>query len=144
MSMSRERFEALADAYGGDPGRWPDAERDAAAALMAGDPALAREVLAAASRLDAALDEWRPLAVTQALREAVAAAAPKPRARRLVATWALRLGLGAGLVGACAMGVAVGALSWTDGTSATGSDAVTAAMTPYEGPGDDAGATGDV
>jgi len=144
MPMSRERFEALADAYGGDVARWPDAERDAAAALMAGDASFARQVLAQASRLDAALDEWRPLAVTEALREAVAATAPKGRRRGVLATWGVRLGLGAGLAAACAMGVLVGALGWSDGTATATADAVTAAMTPYEGPGDDGAATGDV
>jgi hypothetical protein len=42
------------------------------------------------------------------------------------------------------MGVLVGALGWSDGTTSATADAVTAAMTPYEGPGDDGAATGDV
>jgi hypothetical protein len=144
MPMSRERFEALADAYGGDVARWPATEREAAAALMVEDAAFARGVLAEASRLDAALDEWRPLAVTPALRQAALAATPKARRRGVLATWGVRVGLGAGLAAACAMGVLVGALSFGDGAASATADAVTAAMTPYEGPGDDGAATGDV
>ena len=38
MTMTYERFEHLADAYGGDLRRWPEAEREAARDLMAADP----------------------------------------------------------------------------------------------------------
>ena len=53
--MTHERFEILAHAYGGDIARWPAAERDAAALLMAAEPEFARIVLADAGELDAAL-----------------------------------------------------------------------------------------
>ena len=75
--MTHERFEILAHAYGGDIARWPAAERDAAALLMAAEPEFARIVLADAGELDAALDLWAPLAVTATLREAVVASAPR-------------------------------------------------------------------
>ena len=65
--MTHERFEILAHAYGGDIARWPAAERDAAALLMAAEPEFARIVLADAGELDAALDLWAPLAVTAKL-----------------------------------------------------------------------------
>ncbi|MGO4411082.1 hypothetical protein AB4Y66_13640, partial [Brevundimonas sp. M-11_2] len=54
MTMTYERFEYLADAYGGDLRRWPEAEREAARALTAVD-ARAAALLAQADRLDALL-----------------------------------------------------------------------------------------
>ena len=95
--MTHERFEILAHAYGGDIARWPAAERDAAALLMAAEPEFARIVLAAAGELDAALDLWAPLAATATLREAVVASAPAPRRRWGLNAWFLRAGVGAGL-----------------------------------------------
>lgn len=103
--MTPERFETLAEAHGGDVARWPDVEREAAAALMIAQPALAQGVLARAATLDAALDAWAPMAVTHDLRERVVAAAPA--ARRLSA-WFWGAGLSAGLAAACASGLAVG------------------------------------
>jgi hypothetical protein len=50
-----DRLRAIFDAYGGDPLRWPDAERAAALALLARS-ADARRLHAEALRLDAALD----------------------------------------------------------------------------------------
>ena len=82
--MTRDGFEALAQAYGGDMARWPQDHWDEAALFAAQQPDLAAGVLAAAARLDEALDAWRPLAVSHRLREAVVAAAPAPRARRRV------------------------------------------------------------
>jgi len=38
VSVSADRFKTIVDAYGADPARWPDAERDAALALLAVDP----------------------------------------------------------------------------------------------------------
>lgn len=37
VSVSADRFKAIVDAYGADPARWPDAERDAALRFMAED-----------------------------------------------------------------------------------------------------------
>jgi hypothetical protein len=53
--MKQARFRHLADAYGADPGRWPQAERTAAEALLA-QSAEARHWLAKARQLDAWLD----------------------------------------------------------------------------------------
>ncbi|MFD1191920.1 hypothetical protein ACFQ27_15115, partial [Phenylobacterium conjunctum] len=58
--MTPERFEELAEAYGGETARWPQAEREAAAALMAGRPDFAQAALAWADALDEVLDAWRP------------------------------------------------------------------------------------
>lgn len=53
--MKAERFQAIVEAYGADPARWPEAERDAALAFadQAGD--VAQAVLAEARALDAGL-----------------------------------------------------------------------------------------
>lgn len=74
MTMTYERFETLADAYGGDLRRWPEAEREAARALRDADPRAA-VLLAEADGLDALLDAApRPVA-SHVLREAVIASA---------------------------------------------------------------------
>lgn len=105
--MTHERFEALAEAYGGEIARWPAAERDAATLLMAQEPDFASAALSAAADLDAMLDAWRAPAAGHALREAVIAAAPAKR-RAGVRGWFWRAGVGAGLAAACAAGLAVG------------------------------------
>lgn len=111
--MTPKRFETLAEAYGGDVSRWPDVEREAAAALMAADPAWAEVILARACDLDAALATYAPSRVTAGLADRIAAAAPlapAPRARPRWMGWLLPAGMGAGLVAACAAGVVVGAV----------------------------------
>jgi hypothetical protein len=54
--MSLDRLRTILDAYGARPARWPEDERDAAEALIAGSPE-ARAARDEAARLDAALDE---------------------------------------------------------------------------------------
>lgn len=71
--MSPARFAALLDAEGGDLARWPAAEREAAEARLAADPA-AREALRACAPLDAAF---------AALRAAPPAKLPPALAARL-------------------------------------------------------------
>ena len=52
--MTPERFKTLVDAYGADPLRWPDEEREAASIVArSGDPATAD-----ARRLDDLLKHW--------------------------------------------------------------------------------------
>ncbi len=58
--MNIERLQVILDAFGADPRRWPEAERDAALALIAGD-AEARFRQKKARRLDALLDEAAPV-----------------------------------------------------------------------------------
>ena len=72
--MTYERFEYLADAYGGDLRRWPEAERAAARALLDSDPRGAA-LLAEADGLDALLDAAPRPTPSHALREAVIASA---------------------------------------------------------------------
>jgi hypothetical protein len=77
MTMKRERFETLAGIHGGDLRRWPGAERAAAERLLAEVPEL-RTVLDEAASLDALLDASPTPWPSQALRDRVIAAAPKP------------------------------------------------------------------
>lgn len=114
--MNTERYTSLAEAYGADIRRWPDADRDAARDWQAREPEAARRALAEALVLDEALDAWRPPAASADLRERILALAPKPRA----VLSGVRLWLsGAGLAAACAAGVVVGMA----GSSAAVSDA---------------------
>lgn len=106
--MDLDRFRALAETYGGDIRRWPEAERDGAAALAAVDQGAA-SALAEAALLDEALDDWRVEPAGLALRDRVATGAPTARRSWSVPVWAgrgegLRLwfagaGLAAGLLG---------------------------------------------
>jgi hypothetical protein len=59
--MRLERLRELMDAYGGDPRRWPPAERAPAAELLAAS-AEARVLLAEAASLDQLLDGAPPMA----------------------------------------------------------------------------------
>lgn len=111
--MTHDRFEALAEAYGGDVSRWPAPAREAAALLMAAEPGFTQAALARAETLDAALDAWRPTPASAGLTERILAAAPAPKMRR--PGWLAWLSpaaqgafLGAGLAAACAAGVIVG------------------------------------
>ena len=131
--MTRERFQELAQAYGGAVARWPPAEREAAATRMAADPDFARETLATADGLDAVLDAWRPLVASQALRDAVIAGAPSARRGPGLRAWLLRAGVGAGLAGACAAGLGFGVVVSGDLTAALDApEAVSAAMNGYD------------
>ncbi len=101
-----ERFRILAESYGGDITRWPEADRVGAKALAKAD-ARAAQTLAEWAALDDALHEWRIPSASASLRETVLAGAPsRGRRRARAALWAndLRLwfagaGLAAGLAG---------------------------------------------
>lgn len=126
--MTRERFEALAEAYGGDVSRWPTEEREMAALLLAAEPGFCRAVLTRADELDMALEAWRPMAVSHDLRERIVVSAPSPRGALRFAAWIWRAGLGAGLAAACAAGLAVGvAISDEVSTTSAGTEAVSVA-----------------
>jgi hypothetical protein len=119
--MTPERFETLAEAHGGDVARWPDAEREAAAELMAAQPAWARNVLAGAGDLDAMLTAYAPPRGSAGLAERIAAGAPQARARWV--RWLLPAGMGAGLAAACAAGVVAGAQLHAPSSTPAASDA---------------------
>lgn len=126
--MTPDRFETLAEAYGGDIARWPSQDRDDAALVLAADPDFAARVLNRARGLDEMLDAWTPLPVSADLREAVIAIAP--RARPSVQAWLWRAGLGAGLAAACAAGLVVGVGLAPDATAA---DEVAAVLGSFDG-----------
>lgn len=90
MTMERdgraalERLRDILDAYGGDPERWPDAERDPALALLARS-AEARRLCDEARQLDAALDLLPAAEPSPGLEERIVAAArsvPQEAVRR--------------------------------------------------------------
>ncbi len=105
--MTPERFETLADAYGGNVARWPAGDRDAAATLMTTDPTWAQAVLARAGDLDAALASYTTPSGSPGLADRIVVTAPRPRARWV--GWLLPAGMGVGLATACAAGVLLGA-----------------------------------
>lgn len=96
--MRSERFEAMVAAYGAEPRRWPEEEREAALAFAATEAGAA--ILAAERRLDALLDE---AAVPRAGRELVARVATTPLRQR--AGWAAQA---ATLAAAAMLGLYIG------------------------------------
>lgn len=105
--MNTVRFEALAEAFGGDVARWPVGEREAAAELMLARPDWAGRVLAEAAVLDAQLMSHAASRATPGLTDRIVAGAPSPRQARWV-VWLLPAGIGAGLVAASLAGFAIG------------------------------------
>lgn len=105
--MNAERFQTLADAYGGAITRWPAGEQDAAFAFLAAEPERADAVLAEARATDDLLDAAPRPAPSAALRAAVLARAPRERRSRAW-RWLTGAGVGAGLVAAAVAGVAAG------------------------------------
>ena len=80
--MNAERFSQLAEAYGADARRWPQAEREAAEAFRRDRPDEAARLLAEADAVDALLDAAPRPAVSHALRERVLADAVRLKAGR--------------------------------------------------------------
>jgi hypothetical protein len=79
--VTLERLAKMLDAYGGDPDRWPAAER-AAALDLAGRSGEARTLVRRAARLDEILDTLPPAAPpSAALRARVVASVPTARRR---------------------------------------------------------------
>ncbi len=109
--MTLERLNDLADAWGGDLRRWPEADRRVAERLLASDPA-ARAVLDRALSLDGLLAASPPPWPSAALRDQVIAAAAQAglRPRRARRFWLDRLVLasGAGWAAAACAGIVAG------------------------------------
>jgi len=76
--MNVERFQMLAETYGADLARWPEAERAAAVVFAQARPEAAG-ILAVEQVLEARLDAYQ-VTPGPALRERVIAAAPRVRA----------------------------------------------------------------
>jgi len=107
MSLSRDRFLALAEAYGGDIARWPEPEREAARALLLQDPQGLGHHLEAAAALDRLLDLAPAGAVDAALLGRLVSTAPRPAAsaRRWIAGLGAALGLGVSAMAGVTVGV---------------------------------------
>lgn len=97
--LTPERFAELADTYGGDIGRWPDAVRDQGVS-MASLPAMSA-LLDQARQLDARLDLWLAPSPSPALRNRITASRPVLISRRL-RIWLSGLGVATALAGAIA------------------------------------------
>jgi len=110
VMMTLERFEDLAQTYGGEIARWPEGEREAARALLAENAARLSPVLAEAAQLDRLLDLAPAQRPDAALIGRLIAAAPQPAAvgRRWIAGLGAALGLSAAAFAGIAVGVAVG------------------------------------
>lgn len=108
--MSVARFEALAQSFGGEIARWPEGEREAARALLAGDPARLSPLLAEAARLDRLLDLAPVQAVDAALMGRLIAAAPRTPngARGWITGVTAALGLSAAAFAGVLAGIAIG------------------------------------
>lgn len=107
--MALERFEDLAEVYGGEIARWPEGEREAARALLAANPERLSPVLVGAAQLDRLLDLAPAQSVDAALLGRLIAAAPQ--ARNAARRWIAGLGAALGLSAAALAGVAVGVLA---------------------------------
>ncbi|CAN5204005.1 hypothetical protein BH10PSE2_BH10PSE2_25310 [soil metagenome] len=109
--MNADRLTQLAQAYGADRRRWPQAERAAVEALLRSDPQ-AERLLFDARQTDAALDASPRPMVSTALRDrviasAMAAGLTPQKARRV---WdRLVVWFGAGWAAAACAGVIAGA-----------------------------------
>ena len=116
MTMTLERFADLAEIYGGDVARWPEAERETARALLAVEPVGLEAVLADAARLDRLLDLAPAQFADAALLGRLIAAAPQPAsaARRWLAGAGAALGLGVAALAGVAVGVTIGQPSPTE------------------------------
>jgi hypothetical protein len=106
--VTKEEFQELAQAYGGEIARWPAARRDEAALLVASEPEFAMAVLSREAALDAALDELPRATASAELFERIVAGAPALRRRRPWRLWLAPAGLGAALAGIAAAGVLLG------------------------------------
>lgn len=107
--MSLERFEDLAEIYGGDIARWPEGEREAARALLAVEAERLAPVLAAAAQLDRLLDLAPAQGADAALLGRLISAAPRAAAAgpRWIAGLTAALGLSAAAFAGVFVGVAV-------------------------------------
>ncbi|WP_394694201.1 hypothetical protein [Hyphobacterium sp.] len=102
--MDMKEFESLAESWGGDIARWPEAVRPAAAALLEAEPSAAA-CLREAAQLDAILAEEMPVPASDLLERRIMRAFPKPafdadwRRPAVAAAAALVIGLMGGFAG---------------------------------------------
>jgi len=106
--LNKAQFEALAEAYGGDIARWPDAVREDAALLAGAHPEFARAVLTRQGQLDEALDTLPRAVASRDLFERIVASAPAARRRPRWLAWLAGASVGTALAGAAAAGLVMG------------------------------------
>lgn len=99
------RVRALVEAFGADPARWPETEREAALAWLQANPDEASALLAEARALDGMLDAWRLDPTPAPLLRQVLAPAPAVVRQARRRSFLLTLGGGAGLAAACLAGI---------------------------------------
>lgn len=120
--MNLDRFQTLADAFGGSISRWPVEVQDEAYALTVSSSDAAARALAEARDLDEDLDVAGRLSPSHALRQSILDAAPGARAARsLFQRWLTGAGVGIGLVTAACAGIVIGVNVFA---VSTGEDAV--------------------
>lgn len=103
--MDEVRFKRLAETYGGDISRWPEAEREPARAFAADHAELSGTLLAEAAALDQLLASAGGVDARPSLEDAIGMGAPavgRPVMRQPSPRWtgvaaAITLTLGAGL-----------------------------------------------
>lgn len=103
--ITAARIRTLAEAYGAEPSRWPEAERTAALDWIAAHPREAMDLLDGAGALDSLLDAWRLPQPAEALRTRILAPAPAVLRDARRRSFLLTLGGGAGLAAACLAGI---------------------------------------
>lgn len=100
--MTQERFLEILEAYGADPARWPEAEREAAQAYADAHPELVAQAIETERELDALLGpaeaEVSPLLEARILRHA-----PQPRPA-VFANWRLTGAVAAAVLVAVTIG----------------------------------------
>lgn len=107
--MNLDRFQTLADAFGGSISRWPTDVQDDAYAFTAASPDEAALALADARALDEDLDAAERLSPSHALRLDIINAAPAARAARTpFQRWLTGAGVGIGLATAACAGIVIG------------------------------------
>jgi hypothetical protein len=104
-TAAEARVRQLAEAFGADPTRWPEADRPGAEAWIAAHPDEARRLLDDARSLDRLLLAWEAPRPTQAVATRVQSAAPVQVRRSLRRSWVLTLTGGAALAAACLAGI---------------------------------------
>ena len=105
VAAAEARVRQLAESFGGDPARWPEADRLGAEAWIAAHPAEARHLLDDARSLDRLLFAWEAPRPTEGVRSRVQSAAPVQVRQSLRRSWVLTLTGGAALAAACLAGI---------------------------------------
>jgi len=107
--VTKDEFQQLAEAYGGDVARWPAGQREDAALFATREPGFAQATLAREAELDAALDALPQAQASRELYERIVADAPAKRGRvRPWRLWLAPAGVSAALASVAAAGVILG------------------------------------